>query len=79
MPLPLILLCADGNLSVKALVEGLLCLAFLTLHRGGVHEGNGKVPVPAHCVAKKAAEGWELLLLLATILSWVSWESVCSQ
>lgn len=80
MPLPLVFLCADGSLFVKALVDGLLCLAFLTLHRGGVHEeGNGKIPVPAHCMAKKAAEFWELLLLLATVLSWVSWESVCAQ
>lgn len=79
MLLPLVFLRADGSLFVKALVDGLLCSAFLTLHRGGVHEGNGKIPVPAHCMAKKAAEFWELLLLLATVLSWVSWESVCSQ
>ena len=80
MPLPLVFLCADGHLFLKALINGLLCLAYLTLHKGGVHEESVfQVPVPAHCVAKRAAKGWELLLPLATILNWMSRESLYSQ
>lgn len=50
MQLPLVLLCADGNLS-QGTDYGLLSLAYLTLHKGGVHKGSVfQVPVPAHCL-----------------------------
>lgn len=80
MMFPLVFLCADGNLFLKALINALLCLAYLTLHKGGVHEGSVfQVPVPAHCIATRAAKGWELMLPLATILNWMSCEFVYSR
>lgn len=69
---PLISLCADGSLSLQALLSCLLWLAF----QGGIREGSGcQVPAPARWVAKRAAEGQEMLPL-AAVLKGMSCEPV---